>query len=52
MVLECFFPIAVHGKSWPPRWGQLGPQGQGWQDLCRRPLDIALYQIYLYKLWA
>ena len=26
------------------------PQGHGWQDLCRVPLDIALYQIY--KLWA
>ena len=26
------------------------PQGHGWQDLCIRLRDIAVYQIY--KLWA
>ena len=30
--------------------GQFGPQGLDWQDLCRRPLNIATYKIY--KLWA
>ena len=30
--------------------GIQGVASLGWQDLCKGPLDIALYQIY--KLWA
>ena len=26
-----------------PGRGQFGPQGFGWQDLCRGPLNIATY---------
>ena len=34
----------------PPRHGQFGPQGHGWQDLRRGLLIIATHKIY--KLWA
>ena len=27
--------------------GQFGPQGLNWQDLCRGPLNIATYNIYI-----
>ena len=33
-----------------PYHGQFGPKGQGWQDTCKGPLDIATH--YIYKLWA
>ena len=29
---------------------KFGPQGHGWQDLCRRLLNIATYEIYVCKL--
>ena len=50
LVLEIFFPIYSQWKIMHPGYGQFGPQGHGWQNLCRGPLDIALYQIY--KMWA
>ena len=28
-----------------PGHGQFGPQGHNWQDLCRGPLNIAIYFI-------
>ena len=31
----------VNGSKRPPGHGQFGPQGHGWQDLCRRSLNIA-----------
>ena len=44
------FLIFSHYKSMGANdsWGvaNLDPQGHGWQDLCRRPLNIASYLIY------
>ena len=33
-----------------PGRGQFGPLRLDWQDLCREPLNIAMYKIY--KLWS
>ena len=33
----------VYGSQEPLGRGQFEPQGHGWQDLCRRPLDVATY---------
>ena len=38
------------GVHIPLGYGQFGPQGFDWQDLCRGPLNIAINKIY--KLWA
>ena len=47
---EDFFISFSHFKSMganePIGCGQFGSQGHGWQDLCRRPLNIASYLIY------
>ena len=31
--------------AYDPGHGQFGPNGCGWQDLCRRSLNIATYKI-------
>ena len=49
MVLE-LLSIYSQWKIMTPRVWTVWTPGHGWQDLCRGPLDIALYQIY--KLWA
>ena len=50
IVLEFFYSIYSQWAIMTPRvWTILTP-GAIWQDLCRGPLNIALYQIY--KLWA
>ena len=39
-----FYNFLSHmGTNDPPGSGQFGPRGHGWQDLCRRPLNIATY---------
>ena len=38
------------GVHYPLGRVQFGPQGLDWQDLCRGPLNIAIYKIY--KPWA
>ena len=36
--------VIPHYKSMEaPRHGQFGPQGLGWDDLCREPLDFTIY---------
>ena len=42
---KSFSPLLVYGNSRSPGWGQFGPLGLDWQDLCRGPLDIAIYLI-------
>ena len=37
------FPIISLWEIMTPGHGQFGPQGLDWQDLCRRPLNIATY---------
>ena len=39
------FPIISLWELMTPGRGQFGPQGHGWQDLCRRPFNIASYFI-------
>ena len=47
MILEMkifkVFRIKGLRKLLIPGQSQFGPQGYGWQDLCRGPLDIATY---------
>ena len=48
-----FLKFFIHCKSMganDPGDGQFGPKGHDWQDLCRGPLSIAIYEIH--KLWA
>ena len=41
---EDFFPLSLW-ELMTSGCGQFGPQRHGWQDLCRRPLNIASYLI-------
>ena len=54
MVLErkifIVFPIISLWKYLIPAWGQFRPQGLDWPSLYKGLLDIAIYQIYMYKL--
>ena len=40
---DFFFHYKSMGANDPLGHGQFGPQGHGWQDICRRPPNIATY---------
>ena len=43
---------AMPPGKWSQGRGQFEAQGLYWQDLCRGPLDIAIYMYQIYKMWA
>ena len=49
-----FFHFFLHTSQWEQMTSQdmanLDPQGHGWQDLCKGPLNIAIFMYLIYKL--